>query len=370
MGTLRSSRPNRRRRVLAAPAVVPLIMLLAAGCGDSMLGPDEDPAIDEQILVARSLAGDQFHEAELGRITPGGSGFQPMGIALRSPLIAVTVDQRRVALMTSDFTNRTMNADGSGLAVLSAPSGSAGPMWSPDGSLISLQDVDAVYVVPSGGGDAVDVSSQATASDGVCPQTGRTVLRSFGFAGDGHVLFNNYVCGVGDHFHRVSPDGTHASPHSGGDYDPERTYWSPDGTRILSEDRESIYLMNADGSARRTLHEGGGALRTLPSRFFARSNPWSPDGGRVAFTSTVQGSTGPARVIHVVEVDGPGSMEIEVPMGTSAHLSWSPSGRWLAFQVIIESSSDLFVADLEDGTMTNLTNSPDNFHFPMWVRLR
>ncbi len=319
--------------------------------------------------MARSSAGADFFNSELGWIRPGGAGFEPMGVQLASLLLAVSADRQRVALMSGDFLLRTMNADGSSFTPLPGSSAASAPVWSPDGEVITLHGPDVIYAVLRQAGNAVDVSSQAIASDGVCPGTGRSVLRPFGFSGDGYILFNNHVCGVGDNFYKVRPDGTQASRHSRDDYEPEWTYWSPDGTRMLSEGQGAVFLADADGSSRRTLQEGGGSLRALPSRFFDRSDPWSPDGRLVAFASMTQGPSGPRRVIRVVEVDGPGVTELDVPLGASAHISWSPSGRWLAFRVIEGGSSDLFVADLEEGALTNLTNSPDNYHLPVWVRM-
>lgn len=350
-------------------SLVPVLILLVSGCGESTLGPGQDPGMDERILVARSSAGADFSSSELGWIRPGGAGFEPMGIPLASPLLAVSADRQKIALTSADLVLRTLRADGSALAAIPSPAGAGGPHWSPDGAVIAVRGMDAIYAVPGEGGTPVDISSHAIASDGVCPSTGRSVLRSFGFGADGDILFSNYVCGVGDHFHKVSPDGTQASRHSPDDYEPEWTYWSPDGTRILSEGQGAVFLAHPDGSNRRMLQEGGGSMRTLPSRFSDRSDPWSPDGRLVAFASMTEGPSGPRRVIRVLEVDGPGAAELEVPLGASAHISWSPSGRWLAFRVIEGGSSDLFVADLEEGALTNLTNSPDTYHLPVWVRM-
>ena len=56
--------------------------------------------------------------------------------------------------------------------------------------------------------------------------------------------------------------------------------WSPDGSQILFTRRGELHVMNADGSAVRTLTDGFAQVT---------GHSWSPDGSRIVFVSRVDG---------------------------------------------------------------------------------
>ena len=123
----------------------------------------------------------------------------------------------------------------------------------------------------------------------------------------------------------MNSDGTNArnlTTDLPGDLARGEPAWSPDGQWIAftssrgtaGPGRGSIWIMRADGSAKRqlTVHPGNG---------FDLAPSWSPDGQRIAFQrggiSIVTVATG-----EVVTLDQP---------GTSVHPAWSPDGRHIAF---------------------------------------
>jgi Tol biopolymer transport system component/uncharacterized protein YjdB len=123
----------------------------------------------------------------------------------------------------------------------------------------------------------------------------------------------------------MNADGTNASNLTAdlpGDLARGEPAWSPDGQWIAFSSsrgtagpgRGSIWIMRADGSAKRQ-------LTVHPDNGFDLSPSWSPDGERIAFQrggiAVVTVATGEVRYLGLP--------------GTSAQPSWSPDGRHIAF---------------------------------------
>jgi Tol biopolymer transport system component len=105
--------------------------------------------------------------------------------------------------------------------------------------------------------------------------------------------------------------------------------WSPDGRRIVYTSwqdslpgetfrRPDIFVMNADGSGRRRLHDAA---------YAAQHARWSPDGALVAFESW-ELALNAARV-WVVNADGTGAHAVTAPGNFSPE--WSPDGTRLLY---------------------------------------
>jgi len=129
---------------------------------------------------------------------------------------------------------------------------------------------------------------------------------------------------------------------------------SPDGRRIVYERngfdvmkdrrRTSLWTIDADGRRHRPLAANG------------RGAAWSPDGQRIAFTATVDGST----QIHVHWTDTGETSRVSELTQAPDGLSWSPDGRWIAFTAFAAyeseySSYDLWLSDPADGALQRLT---------------
>ncbi len=106
--------------------------------------------------------------------------------------------------------------------------------------------------------------------------------------------------------------------------------FSPDGTQILYGRRHvdkmndgwdgALWLMNADGSKKRYLVDGGGA-------------EWSPDGTRIAYVAEGE-PEGSQIFVRWMDAEGAVSQVTRVTESPSS-LAWSPDGEWIAFQMFV-----------------------------------
>jgi dipeptidyl aminopeptidase/acylaminoacyl peptidase len=98
--------------------------------------------------------------------------------------------------------------------------------------------------------------------------------------------------------------------------------WSPDGSRIAFTSDHAVFVVNADGTGRRTVVE----FPATPYYYEPGNLAWSPDGSRLAFLA---GQWRKSRVF-VMGADGAGVRAISA-LGENVSLAWSPDSARIAF---------------------------------------
>jgi Tol biopolymer transport system component len=137
--------------------------------------------------------------------------------------------------------------------------------------------------------------------------------------------------------------------------------WSPDGRSIVYRDSrrginedDEIYIVAADGSQARNLTMNPAANDWGPD--------WSPDGQWIAFNSDRDGGALGGYLVHP---DGTDLRPIQAT-GWFEYPSFSPDGRRIAFTGHAGSGYDVYTVELVTGRTTQLTDSPGDDTWPVW----
>jgi Tol biopolymer transport system component len=244
------------------------------------------------------------------------SAVHPTSQVQSSPTGAVPVPANGLIAFGCGYHICTMSPDGTNITDLTKPDdpnivlAAYDPVWSPDGTKI------AFYGYPRGavrGGANYDVYVMNAEGSGVTNLT-------------------TSLADVATWFSQLDPK------------------WSPDGTKIVYDGDDGLYVMNADGSDQTRVASGQDAS-------------WSPDGSRIAFE-------GPGGAIWSVAPDGSGLTQLTSGPGFDGFPAYSPDGTKISYYrgeggdraiyVMNAGGSDQTrVADFQADTMGRPVWSPD-----------
>ena len=274
---------------------------------------------------------------------------------------ALSPDRTRVAFAQADYTGwlglAVVNVDGTELRTLVTPDwqGVRLPTWSPDGSSIAFTRGGSLSVINADG-------------------TGERSLGSFGYPVSWSPDGTRIAAVGGPEFSDiwVVPVGGGQAVNLTRSATPEvEAVWSPDGQRLAFTRRtirylnvvgpyntayyEDVWVMNADGSDQRRLTESSGALDFAG----ARRPRWSPDGKVILFESSLVYEAD----LYTIRPDGTGLTNLtNTPDIGEGYADWSPDGSRIVFTSGSEPDypgpDAVFMINADGSGRTNITNYP------------
>lgn len=172
---------------------------------------------------------------------------------------------------------------------------------------------------------------------------------------NGKIVFTRAADSWPSHIYIMNLDGSGLTRLSAPTNTPIDTdpVWSPDGQKIAFasggfNDLSDIFVMNADGTNRVQLTDGGSYL-TYETSF---APAWSPNGSKIAFYGTRAGQN---VALFVMNSDGTNVSRIYENSGGCSRPSWSPDGIQIAFHC--EGGYAICTFNTLDGSLKTITGS-------------
>lgn len=89
---------------------------------------------------------------------------------------------------------------------------------------------------------------------------------------------------------------------------------------------------------------------------------WSPDGQRIAFTTTVDGN----QELYVADASGENRVRLTSDPAIDAHPAWSPDGRRIAFSTNRWGDLEIALISPDGSQLQRLTEAPGLDDYPAW----
>lgn len=230
------------------------------------------------------------------------------------------------------------------------------PQWSPDGkSLVFARHQGATIFLFVRGADRRErrlTKAKYSEYDAVFSPDGKRLLFSFNKASPNQGDIEVYSIGS---------DGSDQTPVAvtrGKLSHEEWPCWSPDGKRIAytstRDGNQELYTSLPDGSDEKRLTSDP-AIDAHPA--------WSPDGTRIAFATNRWGDL----ELATVDSEGKNLRRITESLGLDDYPAWSPNGEQMAFTSNRNGNFEIFVANADGSSPRNATDHPAIDNFPSWT---
>jgi TolB protein len=230
------------------------------------------------------------------------------------------------------------------------------PVWSRDGKrlLFTRHKDDRIWLFeldPASGTERRLTQRDEPEYDGVWAADGSVLFTRVSFSGTQGDLD---VC-------RIAADGA-LSVLAGTEGALSHEEWpalSPDGDRLAYTSTRSGNQESGVGGA-----DGSGPAVLAAHAGLDAHPAWSPDGGRLAFASDRWGGL----EIAVVDRDGGNLRRLTTSAGLDDYPAWSPDGSRVAFVSNRDGNFEIYVTAAEGGAAAfNVSQSPGNDSFPAWT---
>lgn len=137
----------------------------------------------------------------------------------------------------------------------------------------------------------------------------------------------------------------------------ESPCWSPDGTRIAftstRDGNQELYVASADGSE---------PLRLTSDPAIDAHPAWAPDGKLIVFSTNRWGDL----ELATIQPDGTNLTRLTDSHGLDDYPAWSPDGMRLAFASNRDGQLEIYVMKSDGSEPHNVTQSEDVENFPAW----